>query len=112
MQKLYGSLDLTAIGKIIRQQPDLVREVNFKDGTHKLLNIDVYAHEQPDQYNNVAAVKAACKKDRQQQGLNYYIANLKQSQFQPEAPAPAASPAGPAQTLAASPAGQEPDLPF
>jgi hypothetical protein len=82
MDNLYGSLDLTILGKLVRQHPELVRKVNFKDGEHQLLNIDVFQKQQPDQYDNVATIKASCKKDQQKQGLSYYLANLKVSQYQ------------------------------
>ena len=82
MENLYGNLDLTVLGNLVRQHPELVREVDFKDGKHKLLNIDVYQKQQEDQYGNVATIKATCKKEQQKQGVNYYLANLKVSQYQ------------------------------
>lgn len=82
MDNLYGSLDLTILGKLVRQHPELVRKVNFKDGEHQLINIDVFGKQQPDQYDNVATIKASCKKDQQKEGLSYYLANLKVSQYQ------------------------------
>ena len=82
MENLYGSLDLTVLGKLVRQHPELVRKVNFKDGEHQLINIDVFGRQEADQYGNLATIKASCKKDQQKQGLNYYLANLKKSQYQ------------------------------
>ena len=82
MENLYGSLDLTVLGKLVRQHPELVRKVNFKDGEHQLINIDVFGRQEADQYGNLATIKASCKKDQQKQGLNYYLANLKNSQYQ------------------------------
>ena len=82
MENLYGQLDLTMLGRLVRQHQELVREVNFKAGPHKLLNIDVYAKQQADQYGNVACIKASCKKEQHIQGLCYYLANLKVSQYQ------------------------------
>ena len=82
MENLYGNLDLTVLGNLVRQHPELIRIVDFKDGKHKLLNIDVFEKQQADQYGNVATIKASCKKDQQKQGVNYYLANLKVSQYQ------------------------------
>lgn len=82
MENLYGNLDLTVLGNLVRQHPELIRKVNFKDGEHKLLNIDVFQKQQADQYGNVVTIKASCKKDQQKQGVNYYLANLKVSQYQ------------------------------
>ncbi len=82
MENLFGSLDLTVLGKLVRQHPELVRKVNFKDGEHQLINIDVFGKQQADQYGNVATIKASCKKEQQKEGLSYYLANLKVSQYQ------------------------------
>lgn len=82
MENLYGQLDLTVLGKLVRQHPDLVKKVNFRDGEHQMINIDVFNKQQQDQYGNVATIKASCKKDQQKESLSYYLANLKVSQYQ------------------------------
>ena len=84
MDNLYGQIDLTVLGKLVRQHPDLVKKVNFKDGEHQLINVDIFEKQQQDQYGNVATIKASCKKDQQKEGLSYYLANLKKSQYQNE----------------------------
>ena len=84
MKNLYGAIDLTVLGKLVRNHKDLVKTVIFKDGEHQLINIDVFAKREEDQYGNVAYIKASCKKDSQKEGLSYYIANLKESKFQEE----------------------------
>ena len=81
LSSFYGSIDLTKLGQVVRQHPELVRVANMKDGTqHKFLNIDISPKQQPDQYGNVAYLKAACKKSEQKQGLNYYLCDLRLSQ--------------------------------
>ena len=82
MDSLYGQLDLTVLGKIVRQHPELIKKITFKDGEHQLINIDVFEKQQQDQYGNIATIKASCKKDQQKQGVNYYLSNLKVSQYQ------------------------------
>ena len=83
LSSFYGSIDLTKLGQIVRQHPELVKVVNMKDGTqHKFLNIDINAKQQEDQYGNVAYIKASCKKGEQKQGVNYYLSDLKLSQNQ------------------------------
>lgn len=111
MKNLYGSIDLTLIGRIVRQHPELIRKVQFKDGEHQLLNINIHDKREAGQYGNIAYIKAACKKDQQREGINYYLANLKLSQFQDEqqSPVPNAQPYYPAQAPAQS---SENDLPF
>lgn len=78
----YGSIDITKLGQLMRQHPELVRVANMKDGTqHQFINIDISPKQNgADQYGNVAYLKAACKKTEQKQGLNYYLADLKLSQ--------------------------------
>ncbi len=90
LSSYYGSIDLTRLGQIVRQHPELVKTVNFRDGTqHKFINIDIAPKQQSDQYGNVAYLKVGCKKAEQRQGLNYYLADLKLSQHQQATPQPA-----------------------
>lgn len=90
LSSFYGSIDLTKLGQIVRQHPELVKVANMKDGTqHKFLNIDISPKQQADQYGNVAYLKVACKKADQKQGLNYYLSDLRLSQNQQQqSPAP------------------------
>ncbi len=110
MENLYGNLDLTVLGKLVRQHPELVREVEFKDGKHQLLNIDVFGKQQADQYGNVATIKASCKKDQQKEGLSYYLANLRVSQYQNDNQQPQRQQLAPQQSAAAN--AESDDLPF
>ncbi len=111
---LYGAIDLTVLGELVRKHPQLVREVSFKDGTtHKFINIDINERQQPSDRGATHYMKCSCKKDLQVQGLKYYIADLKPSQFN-NAPATPIQ-AAPATSVVASPQRPEPeqtDLPF
>lgn len=89
MANFYGSLDLSELGNIVRQHPELLREVQMKDGTkHKFINIDVWEKDAPDQYGNAASVKVSCKQEERKQGVKYFIANLKQSKYGSQQPQP------------------------
>lgn len=93
MGNLFGSIDLTKLGQIVRQHPELVKTANMKDGTtHQFINIDINEKQQTDQYGNTAYMKVGCKKDQQKQNLNYYLCDLRPSQYgnqqQPSAPHP------------------------
>ena len=82
MSNFFGSIDLTKLGQIVRQHPELVKSVNMKDGTqHQFINIDVNEKQEPDQYGSTAYVKVACKKEQQKQHLSYYLCDLKPSQY-------------------------------
>lgn len=85
MENLYGTIDLTKLGNVVRQHPELVRSVQFKDGTtHKLLNVDIRQRQVQDQYGNAAYMKVGVKKAEERQGVNYYLGDLKVSQYQAE----------------------------
>ena len=88
---MYGQISLTKLGEIAKHQPALVKEVTFKDGhKEKFLNISILVNDEPNQYGKIGAVRVDCKRDQQQQNLNYWIADLKKSTFdqQPNSPAP------------------------
>ena len=85
---MYGQISLTKLGEIAKHQPDLVKEVTFKDGhKEKFINISILVNDQPNQYGKIGAVRVDCKRDQQQQDLNYWIADLKKSTFQDQQPA-------------------------
>lgn len=112
MKNKYGGLDITNIGIIVRNHPELVRKHKMKDGTeHMFLNIDTKDRPEPDQFGSTGYIKVSCKKENQKPGINYFLANLKDSQFQdePQSPVPNARPFNPAQAPAPS---TEDDLPF
>ena len=112
MKRLYGTIDLTAIGRIVRNHPELVQEVMFKDGAHKMLRIDVHAKKEVDQYGNVAFIKATCKKEEQREGVNYYISNLKESKYQDEPQQPQQTNMYAQQQQEVQTEGSADDLPF
>lgn len=83
MENLYGEIDLTILGQIVRQHPEAVRKVKFKNGTtHQFLSINVNARQQTDQYGRTHFIKAGIKKAEQKQDVNYFIADLKPSNSQ------------------------------
>lgn len=78
-QQYYGKIDLTKLGQIARQHSELVEEVEFKDGTHKLLKVSVFQKDVADKFGNTACIKANCKREEERQGVNYFVADLKAS---------------------------------
>lgn len=82
--KYYGQIDLTKLGRIVKQHPELVKKVDFKDGEHKLFNISILESDQPDNYGNIGTVRVDCKRDEQKQGLSYFVGNLKESTPRPQ----------------------------
>lgn len=88
---LYGQIDLTLLGELVRQHEDLARKVTFRDSSeHLMLDISIFTLQKPDRFGNTLTIKARCKKDEQIQGLTYYVGKLKDGeqgkQAQPEQP--------------------------
>lgn len=107
---MYGQISLTKLWAITQQQKDLVKEVTFKDGhKEKFLNISILVNDQPNQYGKIGAIRVDCKRDQQQQNLNYWIADLKPSQFQDQQPAQQGNWEAPLPPLGQE---EESDLPF
>jgi hypothetical protein len=107
---MYGQISLTKLWAITQQQKDLVKEVTFKDGhKEKFLNISILVNEQPNQYGKIGAVRVDCKRDQQQKNINYWIADLKPSQFQDQQPAQQGNWEAPLPHLGQE---EESDLPF
>ena len=75
---LYGRIDLTKLGDIVRQHPELVKTYTDKNGVeHKCLNINVYSKDKDD-YGNVAYVKVPCKPASMKLPKGaYYVCDLK-----------------------------------
>lgn len=100
-----GEIDLTRLGQIAREHPNAIREVQFKDGVHKFLKVSVGDKKEPDRWGNVAYLKAVIKKAEQKENLTYFVADLKESQFN-DTPQPAPQPRQAPQT------DSDGDLPF
>ncbi len=71
--RLYGSICLSDIPK------ELIR-TSEKNGK-KYLNIEVNERREPSAYGNTHYVKATVKAAEKREGVNYYIGDLKPSQF-------------------------------
>ena len=76
---LYGQISLTKLGDFVRQHPELVREVVFKDGhMEKLLPIDVRERTAPGKFGDIAYISCYDKAT----GDKAYIADLKVSKYE------------------------------
>lgn len=75
---LYGQLDLTKLGDIVRNHPELVKTYTDKNGVeHQVVNINIYSKDK-DNYNNVAYIKVPCKQDNMKLPKGaYYVSDLK-----------------------------------
>lgn len=94
MANLYGSLCLTDIPKEL---------ITVGKNGKKYLNIVVNERREVSQFGMTHYVKAHCKKEQQRDGVNYYIGELKPSDYQ----------GGNVAATAAAPVVQkEDDLPF
>lgn len=80
MSNYYGKIDLTRLGQIVKAHPERIQRVKFKDGEHQLLDIDI-REKVPDNYGNAAYIKVGVRNADKKEGINYYVADLKVSQF-------------------------------
>lgn len=113
MSNFYGSIDLTQLGEIIRKHPELVKV--SERNQHKYLGVDIIEKDAVDEYGHKGFIKVSCKKENRKEGVKYYIANVKLSQYQDNAPAQGQytqQPATPPQTSVATPENSGDDLPF
>lgn len=109
--ELYGQIDLSALGEVVRQHPDAVRVVKTRDGKeHKYINISVCQRRYPDQYGRTHYIRTNVNKDEQKQGVKYFVADLKESRYEGAKPAAPAKGNAPAPTE--TPAEGKDDLPF
>lgn len=95
MANLYGSLCLTDIPKEL---------ITVGKNGKKYLNIVVNERREVSQFGMTHYVKAYCKKEQQREGVNYYIGDLKPSDYQGSGNAN--------QGVANSAPGNDDDLPF
>lgn len=72
-ENLYGSLCLTDIPKEL---------ITVGKNGKKYLNIVVNKRREVSQFGMTHYVKAHCKKEQQREGVNYYIGELKPSNYQ------------------------------
>lgn len=93
MDNLFGSICLS----------DIPRElITTASNGKKYLRVEIRQRKDTDQYGNTHYVKAYGRKDQRRDGVNYYIGNLKPSQYMASVPAP----------LTEAPAQTDGNLPF
>lgn len=80
---LYGSICLSDIPR------ELIKE---HENGRRYLNIEIKELATPSKFGATHAIKASVKREDRKEGVNYFIGNLKPSQYgnqpKPEAPAP------------------------
>ena len=72
MDNLYGSICLSDIPKEL---------ITVGKNGKKYLNIEVKERREVSQFGMTHYIKAYCKKEHQRQGVNYYIGELKPSNY-------------------------------
>jgi len=85
MNNLFGSLDLTNTGKLVREE-GLSTTFVRQDGS-KILNLGINIVFNRDAQGNICAnekgiignIFASCTKDKQKEGVSYFIASLRES---------------------------------
>ena len=75
----YGQLNYTQIQAGLKSGHIKAQKIQTKDGEQIVFNINVWVHEEADQYHNNAAVQMELKKESFENNVknSYYIGNLK-----------------------------------
>lgn len=85
MKTHYGQISLTNLNEIAAKHPELVKEVNFRDGhKEKFINIDIHDKKAPDKFGNTAFIKVKVNREEEKQGVNYFVGDLKRADQQPK----------------------------
>lgn len=74
---LYGSICLSDIDKSL---------ITTAKNGKQYLNIELRERREPSQYGHTHYIKQVAKADLRKAGVNYYIGDLKPSQYQQQAP--------------------------
>lgn len=96
---LYGSICLTDIDKSL---------ITTAKNGKQYLNIELRERREPSQYGHTHYIKQVAKADQRKDGVNYYIGDLKPSQYQQQAPQQAPQ----QQVRQAPPVNPNDELPF
>ena len=100
---LYGSICLTDIDKSL---------ITTTKNGKQYLNIELRERREPSQYGHTHYIKQVAKAEQKRDGVNYYIGDLKPSQYQQQAPQQAQKQQEVAQERYPSSFPNDDDLPF
>lgn len=75
----YGQLNFTQIKEALKSGHIKAQRIQTKNGEQIVFDINVWVHEEADQFNNNAAVQCSLQKEAFEANVNnsYYIGNLK-----------------------------------
>lgn len=81
-ENLKGQIDLTRLGEIVRQHPQVVTDYTDREGnTHKMLNVDILKRKEVSGRGATHYMKVNLYHKTPVSGLNYYIADLSPINF-------------------------------
>ena len=75
----YGQLNFTEIKKALQSGHIKAQKIQTKNGEQVVFNINVWVHDEADQYNNNAAVQMELSKEAFENNLKntFYVGNLR-----------------------------------
>lgn len=78
-QSFYGQLNFTKIKEALKSGHIKAQRIQTKEGEQIVFDINVWVHDEPDQYSNNAAVQASLKKEAFEAGVKntFYLGNLR-----------------------------------
>ena len=78
----FGQLNFTEIKEALKSGQIKAQKIQTKKGEQIVFDVNVWVHEEADQYNNNASVQCTLKKEAFEAGVqnSFYIGNLKYQQ--------------------------------
>lgn len=83
MSSYKALIDVTKLGDIIREHPQLVREKEMKDGkVHKFVSVDINERREVSESGATHYIKVNLWKLIPREGMNYYLADVYPNNFE------------------------------
>ena len=74
MSSLRVSIDIDKLGAAIKQDPNLIEKVKFKDGTeHRMIKVNIMERKQPSEHGATHYMKFDMYHKTELNGVNYYL---------------------------------------
>lgn len=74
MSSLRVSIDIDKLGAAIKQDPNLIEKVTFKDGTeHRMIKVNIMERKQPSEHGATHYMKFDMYHKTELNGVNYYL---------------------------------------
>ncbi len=85
MVNFYGQINFDELYEILKNQPELVKTVTFRNGkTARMVNVSVLSMRNADSFGNTVTIKVN-PRNKKKEGANYYFGKFKEGEERPAA---------------------------